>query len=80
LNIIILYSRFIETAKTTWLSFYTFHPLITDFVDHVFYMIRFFMALMIDQRIEPMDTNWISTSILLKRDTSRYDGEPYTFV
>lgn len=80
LNAIILYSRIIESAKTTWLSFYTFHPSITLFVDHVFYMIRFFMALMIDQRIEPMSSNWISTSILLKRDTTRFEGEPYTFV
>jgi len=80
LNIIILYSRFIETVKKYWLNFYNFHPIITNFVDNVSYLIRFFMAMMIDQRIEPMDTNWVSTSILLKRDTSRFEGEPYTFV
>jgi hypothetical protein len=80
LNIIILYSRFIETVKKYWLEFYNFHPLITDFVDNVWYMIRFVMALMIDQRIEPIESNWISTSILLKRDISRFEGEPYTFV
>lgn len=80
LNIILLYSRFIETAKKYWLEFYHLHPLITLFIDNVFYMIRFLMAMMIDQRIEPMESNWISTSILLKRDTTRFEGEPYTFV
>lgn len=80
LNIILLYSRSIETAKKYWLEFYHLHPLITLFIDNVFYMIRFLMAMMIDQRIEPMESNWISTSILLKRDTTRFEGEPYTFV
>ena len=80
LNIILLYSRSIETAKKYWLEFYHLHPLITLFIDNVFYMIRFLMAMMIDQRIEPMESIWISTSILLKRDTTRFEGEPYTFV
>jgi hypothetical protein len=80
LNIIILYSRFIETVKKYWSEFYNFHPIITDVVDNICYLFRFFMAMMIDQRIEPMNTNWISTSILLKRDTKRFEGEPYTFV
>jgi hypothetical protein len=80
LNIIIFYSRFIETVKKYWSEFYNFHPIITDFVDNVCYLFRFFMAMMVDQHIEPMVSNWVSTSILLKRDTTRFEGEPYTFV
>jgi len=80
LNIIIFYSRFIETVKKYWSEFYNFHPIITDFVDNVCYFFRFFMAMMVDQYIEPMASNWVSTSILLKRDTTRFEGEPYTFV
>jgi len=80
LNIIIFYSRFIETVKKYWSEFYNFHPIITDFVDNVCYLFRFFMAMMVDQYIEPMASNWVSTSILLKRDTTRFEGEPYTFV
>jgi len=80
LNIIIFYSRFIETVKKYWSEFYNFHPIITDFVDNVCYLFRFFMAMMVDQHIEPMASNWVNTSILLKRDTTRFEGEPYTFV
>jgi hypothetical protein len=80
LNIIIFYSRFIETVKKYWSEFYNFHPIITDIVDNVCYLIRFFMAMMVDQHIEPMASNWVNTSILLKRDTTRFEGEPYIFV
>jgi hypothetical protein len=65
-KIIIYFDRIYET-----------NPKIQKFTDHSLYFLKYVYSAVSSQRIEPMETNWICTSVLMKRNTNLVGEEIY---
>jgi hypothetical protein len=74
---IVQYSRFVCGVNKFCRSVYDSNLVVKSAVDHVLYFIEKVYSLAIGKKIEPMDSYWISSSFLLKRDKRRYFGDEY---
>jgi hypothetical protein len=75
---IVQYSKFICIVNKFCKDIYDSNLVVKSAVDHGLYFIESVYSLVIGKKIEPMESYWISSSFLLKRDKQRYFGEEYT--
>jgi hypothetical protein len=74
---IVQYSKFVCGVNKFCKDIYDSNLVVKSAVDHVLYFIESAYSLVLGKKIEPMDSYWISSSFLLKRDKKRYFGEEY---
>lgn len=67
-------------VETFALRLYSNSPFVKDAVDKSIYFQKYLTAQFYNAEIEPLCTNWICTSMLLKRDPYRYVGDAYSFI
>ena len=67
-------------VETFALRLYSNSPFVKDAVDKSIYFQKYLTAHFYNAEIEPLRTNWICTSMLLKRDPYRYVGDAYSFI
>lgn len=67
-------------VETFALRLYSNSPFVKDAVDKSIYFQKYITAQLYNAEIEPLRTNWICTSMLLKRDPYRYVGDAYSFI
>jgi hypothetical protein len=67
-------------VETFALRLYSNYPFVKDAVDKSIYFQKYLTAQLYNAEIEPLRTNWICTSMLLKRDPYRYVGDAYSFI
>lgn len=67
-------------VETFALRLYSNSPFVKDAVDKSIYFQKYLTAQLYNAEIEPLRTNWICTSMLLKRDPYRYVGDAYSFI
>lgn len=67
-------------VETFALRLYSNSPFVKDAVDKSIYFQKYLTAQFYNAEIEPLRTNWICTSMLLKRDPYRYVGDAYSFI
>jgi len=67
-------------VETFALRLYSNSPFVKDVVDKSIYFQKYLTAQFYNAEIEPLRTNWICTSMLLKRDPYRYVGDAYSFI
>jgi hypothetical protein len=80
ITIFIGYCKVINIVKENYKYIYDNHTVIRSIVDHSYYFYNYVYSFIIRKKIEPMQSYWISTSVLLKRDKNRYVGEEYTLL
>uniref|UniRef100_A0A6C0DC47 Uncharacterized protein n=1 Tax=viral metagenome TaxID=1070528 RepID=A0A6C0DC47_9ZZZZ len=56
---------------------YETNPKVQKVTDHFIYFFRYVYSAISNQKIEPMKTNWICTSVLMKRNTNLVGEEIY---
>jgi len=56
---------------------YETNPKIQKITDHFIYFLKYVYSAISNQKIEPMKTNWICTSVLMKRNTNLVGEEIY---
>lgn len=80
LNALILYSVTMSTLQSYGRYLYNNYGIFKNITDNTVYLGRYTIASIYDVEIEPLRTNWICTSMLLKRDTGRYVGKKYSLI
>jgi len=80
MNSFILYNKIVSKINTHYNHVYVNYPVAKSIIDRSSYFIKFVYAKIIQQRIEPIYADWISTSILSRRDPRRFVGEEYTLL
>lgn len=76
--ICLMYFSFaINIVKEYYAFFYTRYSFFKFAADCTTYGSKYIMANLINQKIEPYNSNWISTAVLSERNASRFFGERY---
>ena len=57
---------------------YDFDPNLKNLIDNMVYFVKYVYCLVFNQNIEPMNNNWICTSVLMKQ-SSKLIGDQYYF-
>jgi len=70
----------VESVKAKSKQIYNSNSLIKAVVDIFVYSARMGMATLRNQRIEPFKSNWISTSVLMKKNPSMFTGAEYSYL
>jgi hypothetical protein len=76
----IYYTRFETNVKEQYKNLYDNNVIARKIIDYSKYYIDYVYSGLISKKIEPLTTNWISSSILSKRDKNRYVGEEFTLL
>jgi len=71
------YSTVVEYAKNTFNAFCIEYPIIKQITDEIIYYARYTKSVWYNYRIEPKNTSWISTSMLIEYDDAPYFIESY---
>jgi hypothetical protein len=74
------YVKTSERAKRYYKQIYDTRPLFKYCVDHTFYGIKYILSIANNQKIEPMQSNWICSSIMMVRDQNRFSGDSHNCV
>jgi hypothetical protein len=77
-KIINTYARQKEKVMGFFKKIYDSDPKIKTLIDNVVYLIKYAYCSSYGQKIEPMNNNWICTSVLLKRNAN-FIGEEYNY-
>ena len=77
---IVYYGKFVTIVSDNYNKVYNSNIVVKSIVDHSQYFVMYAYSYVIGQKIEPMTSYWISSSVLSKRDKNRYIGEEYTLV
>jgi hypothetical protein len=75
-----VYSKYVNIVKTKYNIIYNKHPVVKSIVDYSNYFIKYFYSYLTYTKIEPLQSNWISTSVLSRRDKNRFVGDEYTLL
>jgi hypothetical protein len=77
----LMYYTIATSQMETYASYlYSNYPFVKDAVDKGCYVKRYITAQIYNAELEPLRSNWICTSMLLKRDPYRYTGDAYSFL
>lgn len=74
------YVKTSEKIKQKGKIVYNSHPFVRTLVDNSLYGARYLLAVANNQKIEPMNSNWICNTFLMVRDPNRFVGDPYYFL
>lgn len=74
------YVKTSEKIKQKAKILYNSHPNVRTVVDNSLYGARYLLAIANNQKIEPMNSNWICNTFLMVRDPNRFVGDPYYFL
>jgi hypothetical protein len=66
-----------EQAKRSYKKFYDSQPIFRYCVDHGSYILKYLFAIANNQKIEPMRSNWICSSMMMTRDPNKFIGDSY---
>jgi len=73
------YTKNMEKAKRIGRKLCADYPLLKNVIDRIIYSLQYVKAITTNQLIEPMSSNWISTTVLLSRDPNKFIGDVYTY-
>lgn len=74
------YVKTSEKVKQNCKSYYNSYPVIKTVVDNSLYGAKYLLAVINNQKIEPMCSNWICNTFLMVRDPTRFIGDPYYYI
>jgi len=80
INAVLYYSIADTNIRKIATHLYNNNRFIKDGVDNSAYFLKFAHANINNMDIEPLATNWICTSLLLKRDPYKYIGDSYSLI
>jgi hypothetical protein len=71
------YVKTTERVKLSYKQLYNSQPLFRYFINNTSYGIKYIFAIVNNQKIEPMQSNWICSSLMMSRDPSCFVGDLY---
>lgn len=77
---IFVYSKYVNLVKKQYNNIYNKHPVVKCIVDYSNYFFNYSYSYFTCTKIEPFQSNWISTSVLSRRDRNRFVGDEYTLL
>jgi hypothetical protein len=78
--VVIYYSWLVTNVSNNYRNLYNTNVVIKACVDYSVYYVNYVYSLVVQKKIEPMSSYWISTSVLSRRDKNRFVGEEYTML
>jgi len=79
-SLLFYYSRTVTTISIHSAELYNKNIVVKNVTDYSVYFCKYIYSVIIHKRLEPLSQNWISSSVLSKRDKNRYIGEEYTLL
>jgi hypothetical protein len=73
------YVKVSEKAKKQYKHLYDNNPIIKSGIDNFVYGTRYVFAISNNQKIEPITSNWICSSLLLSRDPNKFVGDAFYY-
>jgi len=78
--VLMYYSVASVTIKKRGVQLYNNNLIVKDAVDTALYFCKYIVACFYYREIEPLQSNWICTSMLLSRDPYRYVGDKFSLI
>ena len=74
------YVKTSENVKLRGKRIYNRYSIVKTFVDHSLYVARYLLAVINNQKIEPMSSKWICNTFLMFRDPNKFVGESFYYI
>ena len=71
------YVKTSERIKRSYKQLYDSRPLFRYFINNTLYGIKYVLAIANNQKIEPMQPNWICNSMMMYRDSNKFIGDSH---